>query len=66
MYVRLIESDFLWSAHKLIPNRIPGGIKVPTSWDNCAGPPSVWDLHVEEIKVPEQMKLLSESIEIMK
>ena len=53
------------SSHKLISDRTPGGgLKVPPSWENCAGPPSVWDLHVEEIKVPEQMRLQSESTEI--
>ena len=64
MYVRLVDSDFLWSAHKLVPEKIAGGISVPSSWEQCAGPPSVWDLHVEEIKVPEQMKHLSPSTEI--
>ena len=37
---------------------------MPSSWSDCAGPPSVWDLHVEEVKIPEQMKLLSNSMEI--
>ena len=62
MYVRLMESDFLWNSHKLVSDKIPpGGIKIPPSWGECAGPPSVWDLHVEEVKVPEQMRLQSDS-----
>ena len=62
MYVRLIESDFLWSSHKLVSDRIPpGGLRLPPSWRECAGPPSVWDLHVEEVKVPEQMRPQSAS-----
>ena len=65
MYVRLMESEFLWSSHKLMPDRIPtGNLKMPPSWGECAGPPSVWDLHVEEVKVPEQMRLQSASTEI--
>ena len=65
MYVRLIESEFLWSSHKLVPDRTPaGGLKMPPSWEMCAGPPSVWDLHVEEIKVPEQMRLQSATTEV--
>ncbi len=66
MYVRLVDSEFLYSQHKLMPDRVPGGVKVPSSWGVCAGHPSVWDLHVEEIGVPGQMRTLSDSVEIMR
>ncbi|XP_064394524.1 protein arginine N-methyltransferase 7-like isoform X2 [Halichondria panicea] len=66
MYVRLVDSEFLYSQHKLMPDRVPGGVKLPSSWEACAGHPSVWDLHVEEIGVPGQMKTLSDSVEIMR
>ena len=39
-------------------------LHIPSSWSTCAGHASLWDLHVEEIKVPEQMKPLSETTEI--
>lgn len=92
MYVRLIDSDFLWQSHKIVservrvfshlrmikrywlslppsspspsPSQLPGSVKLPPTWQDCAGPPSVCDLHVEEIKVPEQMKPLSNSVEV--
>ena len=66
MYVRLVESEFLYSQHKLLPERIPGGLKVPPTWGACAGHASVWDLHVEEIPRPNKMRTLSDSIKIMK
>ena len=48
-----------------MPDRTPtGSLKMPPSWGECGGPPSVWDLHVEEVKVPEQMRLQSASTEI--
>ena len=60
-----MESEFLWSSHKLMPDRTPtGALKMPPSWGECGGPPSVWDLHVEEVKVPEQMRVQSASTEI--
>lgn len=66
MYVRLVDSEFLYSQNKLIPERVPSGLKFPSSWGNCAGYPSVWDLHVEELCVPRQLKTLSDSVEIMR
>jgi len=39
-------------------------LHLPSSWSTCTGHASLWDLHVEEVKVPEQMKPLSETTEI--
>lgn len=47
-----------------IPSQLSEGVVLPSSWEQCAGPPSVWDLHVEEIKVPEEMKLLSDQVKV--
>ena len=44
--------------------QFPVEVKVPAGWAECAGCPSVRDCHVEEVKVPDRMKLLSDSVEI--
>lgn len=43
------------------PLQLPGGVRLPPSYQECPGPPSVWDLHVEEIPIPGEMRLLSDS-----
>ena len=41
---------------------LPGVSGFPPRGKNVrAGPPSVWDLHVEEVKVPEKMRPQSAS-----
>lgn len=39
-------------------------MRLPKAWEECAGPPSVWDLHVEEVPVPEKMHHLSGSTQV--
>lgn len=47
-----------------VPLQLSEGVKVPESWTECTGPPSVWDLHVEEVRVPEDMRLLSDGMQV--
>ncbi|CAI8053809.1 Protein arginine N-methyltransferase 7, partial [Geodia barretti] len=64
--VQLVRSEFLWRHHKLIPEALPGSVTVPADWRKCPGAPSLWDLHAEQLQIPQQMNTLSDPTHIAK
>ncbi|KAL5466844.1 hypothetical protein EMCRGX_G030995 [Ephydatia muelleri] len=62
--VQLFESEFLWSSHKLDCAKPPLNLKVPPSWTECTGPASLWDLHMEQLRVPSQYRPLSSPVDV--
>ena len=39
--------------------QMPYCINVPTKWKECSGAASLWDLHAEQLQIPQQMTTLS-------
>jgi protein arginine N-methyltransferase 7 len=66
VYTQLMRSEFLWNHHKLISEKLPLNVSVPTEWRECPGAPSLWDLHAEQLQIPQQMSILSQPAQIAK
>jgi protein arginine N-methyltransferase 7 len=56
VYIQLIESPFLWRSQALNVLQL----NIPSSWKQCRGPASLWDVHLEEVSIPGQLVVLSE------
>ncbi|XP_011408225.2 PREDICTED: protein arginine N-methyltransferase 7-like [Amphimedon queenslandica] len=64
VYVRLMESPFLFQSQSIDTNQFPHelNIKTPGDWKHCPGPASLWDLHLEEIK--DKCTILSDPVAV--